>query len=74
MFESIGVNGSDLIHIEVQFRSFSRDSYKKKELYFFVFVYVDASFNNYNKHVVPLCSKMGKNVHDYLNSQDWIFG
>ena len=33
----------------------------------FLCVYVDASFNNYNKHVVPLCSKMGKNVHDYLN-------
>ena len=66
MFESIGVNGSDLIHIEAQFRSFSRDSYKKKNCIFLVCVYVDASFNNYNTHV-PLCSKMGENVHDYIN-------
>ena len=39
---------------------------QKKELYFFfVWVYVDASFNNYTH--VPLCSKMRENVHDYLN-------
>ena len=30
MFESIGVNGSDLIHIEVQFGCFSWDSQTKK--------------------------------------------
>ena len=38
---------------------------KKRIVFFFVWVYVDASFNNYTH--VPLCSKMRENVHDYLN-------